>query len=189
MSIFGGMNASSDLLERYAQDIEGVLGCFDRVVVTGTLTEVGHPDAMRAVLYREGIRCFDIGKFAEPLRERIRDNAIEVARTAGVEIEYLRRSKGVRKEELVAKVLAKRGGHPGLVHVLSVMEACTAFKPWHDKATGRTGLKMAPGKCATYYFYLIDSGANASRPRPRRRATSRPWWKARARISTTSLRL
>ena len=36
------------------------------------------------------------------------------------------------------------------------MEACTAFKPWHDKATGRTGLKMAPGKCATYCFYLID---------------------------------
>jgi len=156
VSIFGGMNASSDLLERYAQDIEGVLGCFDRVVVTGTLTEVAHPDAMRAVLYREGVRCFDIGQFAEPLRERIRDNAIEVARTAGVEIEYLRRSKGVRKEELVAKVLAKRGAHPGLVHVLSVMEACTVFKPWHDKATGRTGLKMVPGKCATYYFYLID---------------------------------
>jgi len=156
VSIFGGMKTSSDLLERYAQDIEGVLGCFDRVVVTGTLTEVAHPDAMRAVLYREGVRCFDIGQFAEPLRERIRDHAIEVARTAGVEIEYLRRSKGVRKEELVAKVLAKRGAHPGLVHVLSVMEACTVFKPWHDKATGRTGLKMVPGKCATYYFYLID---------------------------------
>jgi hypothetical protein len=69
------MNASSDLLERYAHDIEGVLGCFDRVVVTGTLTEVAHPDATRAVLYREGIRCFDIGEFAEPLRGRIRDNA------------------------------------------------------------------------------------------------------------------
>lgn len=49
MSIFEGMNASSDLLERYAHDVEGVLGCFDRVVVTGTLTEVAHPDAMAAV--------------------------------------------------------------------------------------------------------------------------------------------
>jgi hypothetical protein len=51
-----------------------------------------------------------------------------------------------------------RGGgtHAGLVHVLSVMEGCTTFKPWHDKATGRTGVKMAPGKCATFYFYPMD---------------------------------
>jgi hypothetical protein len=93
---------------------------------------------MASVLYREGIRCFDIGQFAEPLRERIRDSALEQARAAGVEVEYLSRSKGLRKEELVAKVLARRGNHPGLVHVLQVMEACTTFKPWHDKKTGKT---------------------------------------------------
>jgi hypothetical protein len=150
------MKATSDLLNRYEKKIEGVLGCFDRLVVTGTLTEVAHPEAMAAVLYREGIRCFDIGQFAEPLRERIRENALEQARAAGVEVEYLSRSKGVRKEDLVAKVLARRGNHPGLVHVLSVMEACTTFKPWHDKTTGKTGVKMVPGKCGTYYFYLID---------------------------------
>ena len=27
---------------------------------------------------------------------------------------------------------------------------------WHDKATGQTGVKLVPGKCATYYFYLMD---------------------------------
>lgn len=150
------MKTTSGLTERYEKEIEGVLGCFDRLVVTGTLTEVAYPEAMTAVLHREGIRCFDIGQFAEPLRECIRDNARKQALAAGVEIEYLSRSKGVRKEELVAKVLAKRGDHPGLVHVLSVMEACTTFKPWHDKTTGKTGVKMAPGKCGTYYFYLMD---------------------------------
>jgi len=150
------MNTSSSLLDRYEKEIEGVLGCFDLVVVTGTLTEVAHPEAMAAVLHREGIRCFDLGQFAEPLRQRIRDHALELAREAGLEVEYLSRSKGVRKEDLVAKVLARRWHHPGLVHVLSVMEACTTYKPWHDKATGRTGVKMVQGKCATYYFYFID---------------------------------
>lgn len=109
------MKTTSDLITRYGGEIEGVLGCFDRLVVTGTLGEVAHPEAMAAVLYREGIRCFDIGQFAEPLRERIRDNALEQARAAGVEVECLSRSKGVRKEDLVAKVLAGRGNHPGLV--------------------------------------------------------------------------
>jgi hypothetical protein len=60
----------AELLQRYEPDIVGVLGCFDRVVVTGTLTEVAYPDALAAVLHREGIRCFDIGQFAEPLRQR-----------------------------------------------------------------------------------------------------------------------
>lgn len=34
------------LLARYEKEIEGVLGCFDRLIVTGTLTEVAHPEAM-----------------------------------------------------------------------------------------------------------------------------------------------
>ena len=144
------------LLERYDNRISGVLGCFDRVVVTGTLTEIAFPDAMAARLHREGIRCFDIGKFAEPIRQRIRENALKVAAEEGIEIEYLSKSKGVRKEDLVDKVLARRGNHPGLVHVLSVMEGCTAFKPWYDRRTKKVGLRMVPGKCATYYFYLID---------------------------------
>lgn len=146
----------TELLKRYEQDIVGVLGCFDRVVVTGTLTEVAYPDALAAVLYREGIRCFDLGQFAEPLRLRIRDNALAQAHAAGVAVQYLAKSKGVRKEALIEAVLAQRGRQPGLVHILSVMESCTTFKPWHDKTAGKTGVKLVPGKCATYYFYLID---------------------------------
>ncbi len=29
-----------------------------------------------------------------------------------------------------------------------------AFRPWHDKATGRTGVKVTGGKCPHYYFYF-----------------------------------
>jgi hypothetical protein len=150
------MKASAGLVDRYAGEISGVLGCFDRLVVTGTLTEIAFPEAMDAFLHREGFRAFDIGLFAEPLRRRIRDNAVELARTAGVEIEYLARSKGVRKEDLVARVLARRGQHPGLVHVLSVVESCTTFKPWRHPKKGQPGMRMQTGKCSTYYFYLID---------------------------------
>jgi len=146
----------AELLKRYEQDIVGVLGCFDRVVVTGALTEVAYPDALAGVLHRQGIRCFELGQFAEPLRLRIRDNALAQAQAAGVTVQYLAKSKGVRREALIEQVLAVRGQPPGLVPVLSVMESCTTFKPWHDKTTGRSGLKLAPGKCATDYFYLID---------------------------------
>jgi len=54
-------------------------------------------------------------------------------------------------------VLAVRGDHPGLVHIISAMEACDSYKPWHDKQTHRTSLRPDSGKCLHYYFYFIDA--------------------------------
>jgi hypothetical protein len=79
-----------------------------------------------------------------------------VAEAAGITIEHIAKAH-IRKEDVVAKVLMRRGGHEGLVHVISAMEACDSYRPWHDKASGATFLKPAPGKCLHYYFYFIDS--------------------------------
>jgi hypothetical protein len=106
-------------------------------------------------LYAHGIRIFDYPRFAEPLRDRIRERAQEVCAAAGIEIEHVSKSH-IRKEELVARVLAGRGDTPGLVHVLSAMEACPSYKPWHDKSSGKTYLRPESGKCLHYYFYFID---------------------------------
>src|SRR5215831_17122829 len=54
-------------------------------------------------------------------------------------------------------VLTERGDHPGLVHVISAMEACPTYRPWHSKQTHRTLLRPATGKCLHYYFYFIDA--------------------------------
>jgi hypothetical protein len=36
------------------------------------------------------------------------------------------------------------------------MEACSSYKPWHDKGSGKTYLRADQGKCLHYYFYFID---------------------------------
>jgi len=106
-------------------------------------------------LYSRKIRVFDYARFAEPLRDRIRARAQEVCAEAGIEIEHINKPH-IRKEGVVAKVLSRRGDHAGLVHVISAMEACHSYKPWHDKASGRTFLKPDSGKCLHYYFCFID---------------------------------
>ena len=63
----------------------------------------------------------------------------------------------VRKEDVVARVLQHRGDHPGLVHIISAMEACDAYKPWHDKQTHKTFIRPDSGKCLHYYFYVQDA--------------------------------
>jgi hypothetical protein len=143
------------LTERFADAIQLVLSCFDRMVLTGTLVDFGHAKVATQELNRRKIRIFDFPQFANTLREGLRAHAEAVAANHGLTIEFVR-SSTVRKETRIQQILAERGTAPGLVHILSVMEECLSFKPWHDKATHRTYLRPDRGKCLHYYFYFID---------------------------------
>jgi len=143
-------------VERHQADISGVLSCFDRVVITGTLPEICHAKAMGGYLGYRKTRLFDYPRWAEPLREELRENAERLAAEAGLEIEFIRKLKAFRKEARIKQILAERGEHPGLVHIFSAMESCSSYRPWHDKSTHHTFLKPTTGKCLHYYFYFID---------------------------------
>jgi hypothetical protein len=145
------------LRQRYADRIHGVLSCFDRVVITGTLPDICHGAAMAAYLTVRDIRLFDYPGWANGLREHLREHVERLAKDNGLEIQFLRRSKLVRKEELIRNIIAERGSHPGLVAILSTMERCTAFKPWFDKQRQQAKLLPTDGKCLHYYFYFIDA--------------------------------
>jgi hypothetical protein len=144
-------------VEQHQDEIGCVLSCFDRIVITGTLPDICHARAMAGYLGGWGIRLFDYAHWAEPLREEIRANAERLAAEVGLEIEFIRKLKAFRKEDRVQQILAERGDHPGLVHIFSAMEACSSYRPWHDKASGKTFFKPISGKCLHYYFYFIDA--------------------------------
>lgn len=143
-------------IERHQDKISGVLSCFDRVVITGTLPDICHAEAMGGYLGYHKIRLFDYPRWAEPLREELRENAERLAAEAGLQIEFIRKLKAFRKEVRIQEILAKRGDQPGLVHIFSAMEACSSYQPWHDKSIHRTFLRPSSGKCLHYYFYFID---------------------------------
>ena len=153
----------STLLERYDDRIAGVLSCYDRVVITGTLPTVCYAAGMTKFLSANHVRIFDYPKFAEPLRERVRERAASLAMEAGIPIEHIGK-KHVRKEAVVAKVLEQRGEHPGLVHIISAMEGCDTYKPWHDKQTHVTYLRPDSSQCLHYYFYFHGCRAGPDPP-------------------------
>jgi len=147
---------SQSLTDRYDDRIAGMLSCYDRVVITGTLPGVCYADGMTRYLHANGIRIFDYPQFAMTLRDRVRECAASLAAEAGVTIEHIGKSH-IRKEDVVARVLESRGDRPGLVHILSAMEACDAYQPWHDKQTHKTFVRPDSGKCLHYYFYFLDA--------------------------------
>ena len=100
------------LTERYRERLAGVLSCYDRIIVTGTLPGACYADGMTAFLSARQVRIFDYPRFAEPLRDRVRERAAELAAGAAVTIEHIANSQ-IRKEDVIAKVLATRGDSAG----------------------------------------------------------------------------
>jgi len=82
--------------------------------VTGTLPSISYAEVKTRCLYAKEIRIFDYPGFAMELRESVRQAAMLVSATAGVEIEHIAKSH-IRKEAVVTKVLERGGDHPGLV--------------------------------------------------------------------------
>jgi hypothetical protein len=146
----------ASLLERYANKIKGVLSCFDRVIIQGTLPGLCHAAGMTAYLNARKVRIFDYPRWAEQWRDQLRSHVETVAAAAGLKIEFIKKVKAFRKEDRIQEILATRGTQPGLVHIFSAMEPCPSYKPWHDKETHQTFLKPDSGKCLHYYFYFID---------------------------------
>ena len=73
-----------------------------------------------------------------------------------LKLSSIRKLRAFRKDDRIQEIIQKTGKTEGLVHIFSAMEQCNTYKPWHDKATGKTFLKFDQSKCLHYYFYFID---------------------------------
>src|SRR6185437_9683735 len=125
------------LTARYCERLAGVLSCYDRIIVTGTLPGACYAKGMTGILSARQIRVFDYPRFAEPLRDRVRERAAELASAAGITIEHITKNH-IRKEDVVAKVLVVRGDRPGLVHT------SRRWKPATPTSPGMTSTRIAP---------------------------------------------
>ena len=68
------------LTERYADKIRGILSFYDRVIIQGTLPGFCYAEGMTSFLNANNIRIFDYPRFAEPLRNELRENAEQIAK-------------------------------------------------------------------------------------------------------------
>ena len=101
-----------------AERLAGVLSCYDRIVITGTLPGVCFAAGMARYVCLQGIRLFDYPRFAQGLRDELRAHAERVAAAAELTIEFIRATGAFRKEERIQAILAQRGSAPGLVQAI-----------------------------------------------------------------------
>jgi len=85
-----------ELEQRFPGAIAGVLSCYDRVILQGTLPGICFAGGMEKFLRTQGILLKDYTQWALPLAEQLKARAASLAAEAGISIEFLR--KKVRKE-------------------------------------------------------------------------------------------
>ncbi len=142
------------IVERHAAKVSGSLSCFDRVVMEGRLRDISYAAGMTRWLEQHGCAPAMFAEYFKQYSKAIHETAKRLAANAGARVEIVY-SQYCRKEDLVAKELAKRGHHVGLVLVLAAQERCPTFRTWRND-DGTVRLRGHHGKCQHYYFYFID---------------------------------
>jgi hypothetical protein len=149
------IDPTTDLVDRYAQQLLGSLRCFDRVIVHGTLQDVAHPGALLVSMQAAGFKPRDLARFAQPITAKVRDHIIGLARQQNITIQMVTR-KNFRQEDRVAEILKARGTHPGLVHIFAVKESANVYDTRHARADGHAEVIVRRGACLHYYLYWLD---------------------------------
>ena len=77
------------LTERHKDQIAGVLSCYDRIIIQGTVPGWCYASGMTDYFYKHQLRIFDYPKWAEPLRDSLRANTERIAAENGIGIEFV----------------------------------------------------------------------------------------------------
>ena len=147
------------LTERYKDKVLGTIGCYDRVVIMGTLPGLCYPQGMTCHLNHLQVRIFDYPKFAQPYRDLIRENAEKLAKDNGIKIHYIANSE-IKTGDVVKAELTriKKSGQTveGLFYIISCKELCSYYRPRYNEITGNCHLEKKWAPSLHYYFYFID---------------------------------
>lgn len=144
------------ITDSYKDNISGVLQCYDRLNINATAGTFGYAEGMTNFFYSNSFKIFDFHDVFTRVTENIIKNAEKIATDNNLKIEYIRKTKAFRKDDIIAEIVKKRGTHEGMVHIFSQQENYDTYSPWYDKTTKKSYFKNDTGKGLVYYFYFID---------------------------------
>ncbi len=142
-------------IQRFGQNILGVVHGFDRMRFRGTRRFLANVAGMMNFLWRRQVLLKDFKAFAGHLTAEVRQAAEEVAVQQGRPVVYLHHS--AMDKEAWARDRAQRDGiQQGLIGVLKAVEGCWSYEVGPSRAQHKLELRGKPSKCLHYYHYFLD---------------------------------
>jgi hypothetical protein len=141
-------------IQRYQEDVIGVLNGFDRLRFRGTLRSICYAAGLDLFLARVHVRYRDFKETVSAWSERLIAHAEQVAQQAGRPFEYVA-SSNEDKQARAQKIAQQEGITEGLVCVLRCVESCPTFAIRRDR---KGGFRFRPEerRCLYLYYYYLD---------------------------------
>lgn len=139
-------------VRQHAEEITGVLSCFDRLILRGHLPH-SYPRGLEAFLAQQGILRKDFKTYALKTTERIKTHVKAVVQQAGAPFQHL--PKKERMEQRARQLAQDQGLREGIVCAFSCLETCRTFRLQY--APKRPKLKTDYRRCLVFYVYLIHA--------------------------------
>lgn len=144
----------NQFIEKFTDQIQGVISGFDRLVLRGTLRRIVYEQGMKSYLWQNQILLKEFGQHVHQTSQRLKAASLAVAQQTGRPVKYLPSSQ-VSKEELARGIAAKHGVSQGLVCVLTSVEPCWSFEVGPSRETKKLELTPKPRKCLFLYHYWM----------------------------------
>lgn len=141
-------------IQRYEQDVIGVISGFDRLRFRGTLRSLSYAAGVDLFLARVGVKYKDFKETALAWSERLVEQARQVAQQAGRPFAYVA-SRNEDKQARAQAIAQQEGITEGLVCVLRCVESCPTFAIRRD-GQGRIGFRPEERQCLYLYYYYLD---------------------------------
>jgi hypothetical protein len=142
-------------IQRFGQNILGVLHGFDRIRFRGTRRFLANVAGMLGYLWQRQILLKDFKVFAGNVTAQIRQAAEQAALSQGRPLLYLHNNH--MDKEAWARAVAQRDGiRQGLIGVLKSVECCWSYQVGPNRDSKKLELRGGPMKCLHYYHYFQD---------------------------------
>jgi hypothetical protein len=141
-------------LQRYGEQIQGVLSGFDRLRFRGTLRWLAHTNGLKDYLNCAGVLLKEFKEYVGGVTEQVCAASERIAAAAGQTIRYVNSSK-VSKSEEAQKIVEERGLREGLICVFSSVDPCFSYEVRGSSKERKLELRGRQQKCLHYYFYLL----------------------------------
>src|SRR5450759_3572344 len=143
-------------IAKFADQIQGTVSGFDRLVFRGTLRRIVYETGMKSYLWQNQVLLKEFGKHVEQTSQRLKAASLQAAQEAGRPVQYLPSSQ-VSKEEIARGIAAKDKVSQGMVLSLIHIEPCWSFEVGPNRETKKLELTGKPRKCLFLYHYSIHA--------------------------------
>lgn len=142
-------------LEKYQNNIEGVIHGFDRIIIKGHIKDFHIDSRFKYFINREGCLLKDYDKYVQKNSQEIKEQVDKIAEQTKCYRKHFW-SPEINKEKIAKEILQMEPDKEGLLCILSITENCYAITVRGNKETKLKERRWEPRKCTHYYFYYND---------------------------------